>query len=434
MLDPAFQFFHPLAIRGFVLRREALPRPLVIPEYFRPEERERLVTLLLTALRATGTQPGNLFRVDWSDRESLRTASHSPDSISLNCENDDWLWLTVNTPVEEAALFEFVDSVDAATLIDLRFPGGSEFVQWLAVLKGELLQAICRSWERHAQYREPSAVDFRRAGAWFESPLDVLDYCNALAAGLFSGYSLLYAERKAIADVLAARGAALSAASVRALLLYALREPPTLRELLATEPQPEFNSFFSEWRAAGLGWVVGDEFTALPALAQLAEIEVLTLFVAHWSRAEAANEPLHQLREKLQRALAPPDESSQPFALFTSDWLRPSIPLNPEGTCGTPATIRAELVSLFSELPATADDAQLQAALQSENELSRRHLLLAWRATLWLEPAAGTEAERRAESAVVRTLHEIWGKLAPHSENEVARRAASAWARLRCVC
>ncbi|MFN0120189.1 MAG: tetratricopeptide repeat protein [Blastocatellia bacterium] len=425
-----FQLFHPGAIRDLAIRRDMLPRPLVMPGYMRAEERERLVTLLLGCLAAAGMPSAEVIRLSWQDRERLDAGARP---LALSLESNDLLWLVVETPVEHADLYRFVDAVDALTLIDMRVQGGDEYVQWLAVLKTSLLSAAQSSWRRHAQHGDTDQVNFHRAGAWYESPIDALDYANHLATGLFSGSSLSYAERLAAARVLAARAATLSAKSLRALLYFAMRE--RLDALRLDEAPPDYAAFYPQWRDAGLGWLTGAEFTPLPALERLAEIEVVSMFAAEWPRGAGDFEPFHRLRDQLHKALSPPDVDHQPHFLGGDLQLRPGVPLNTEGTCGQPEDIRAAITPVFPALAPDAEDQAVQEAMMAETDTPRRHLLLAWRATLWLDAAAtgGADKERQAENAVTRALHDIQDKLDPRGANPLARQAASAWARLRCV-
>ena len=351
------------------------------------------------------------------------------------------LWLVVEKPVSEAELLGFSDDCDCLTLLDLRSPGKSEHVEWLAKLKMALLDAAQQWWRNNVKQAEADKVDFRDCGEWFESPLDALDYCNAIAAGLFGGHSLVYVERQAMAAILAGKARAdasqLSAEAVIAMVAFALQERwGTLR---FSEPieLPDFTKHFPAWQHSGLGWLVGAEFVMLPALEQLREREVLEPFFAHWNREREENGAIFHFWDALRQAMTPPDARTGSFSSDSGDLsIRPPESLISGGTCGSPKSIRQKVAFLFPHLSVEADDAVLQEALSKETDETRRLLLMVWRASRWLEIAANrdlpTSARLRAENDVSRTMDEAWNRLNPSTTNDsFGVSAAENWARLR---
>jgi len=423
------QIFHPLAVAGLAVRTDALPKPLTIPHNLTPADKERLVTLLLSALRAGGFQIGSLIRLDWENRWWLNNAA----SPSIACRSGDALWLIVKEPVDSAELFGFADTCDCLTLIDFRYSSEDEHVQWMAALKNSLLDAAQTWWHRFAIHDEADEVNFTAVRRWFESPVDALDYCNTIAAGLMDGHSLVYVERQAMAEILAAKAKRLAQESLLALIVFALRERWEHLRFAEPKPLPEFAPHYAEWQTAGLGWLAADEFVPLPALERLAEREVLAPFFDHWNRQDEANARLFDFWDELRMALAPP-ESAAPQTSAPVLSLRP--PESISKTSGTPESIRQHIATMFPDLSPEADDSMLQAALIKESDENRRLLLLAWRVSLWLDNAGNrkiTDALRlRAENDVTRTIDEVWGRLnlkakPPHPAFAVAEN----WARLR---
>ncbi|MGH9799960.1 MAG: hypothetical protein ACRD82_06310, partial [Blastocatellia bacterium] len=220
------QFFNPLAIGGLSVGLNNFDhRQFTLPHYLGADHKERLVALLLSALRShTDDSPyepiNSLIRLRWEDREWLN--SQHPPAIRLG--HNDVLWLVIETSVSERELFAMTDACNCFVLIDLRLPHRSERIEWMAKLKLALLDAAQKWWSDNVNQAEAKQVDFRDAGEWFDSPIDALDYCNTIAAGLFTNHSLVYVERQALAGILAGKALALPIKSVIALAAFALRE------------------------------------------------------------------------------------------------------------------------------------------------------------------------------------------------------------------
>lgn len=423
------QIFHPLAVAGLAVRTDALPKPLTIPHNLTPADKERLVTLLLSALRAGSVQIGSLIRLDWENRWWLNNAA----APSITCRSGDALWLIVKKPVDSAELFRFADTCDCLTLIDFRYPSEGEHVQWMAALKNSLLDAAQSWWHRFALHDEADEVNFTAVRRWFESPVDALDYCNTIAAGLMDGHSLVYVERQAMAEILAAKAKRLTQESLLALIAFALRERWEHLRFTEPKPLPDFAPHYAEWQTVGLGWLADDEFVPLPALERLAEREVLAPFFDHWNRQDEANAQLFDFWDELRTALAPPESAAQQ-TLAPDSSLRPpeSITL----TSDEPDEIRKSITAFFPDLSPEADDLTVQAALIKESDENRRLLLLAWRVSLWLDKAGDSaiaDAERlRAENDVTRTIDDVWGRLnLKAGPPNPAFAVAENWARLR---
>ncbi len=281
-------------------------------------------------------------------------------------------------------------------------------------------------------------MNFTAVRRWFESPIDALDYCNTIAAGLFDGHSLVYVERQTMAAILSGKAQSLSVESVVALVGFALRERWEHLRFHQPKPLPDFGSHFVEWQAAGLGWLAGDEFVPLPAIERLRERETLEPFFAHWNREREENAALHQFWDGLRAALTPPESHvSAPQLRGADSPLRPAENLI-AGTCGTPTEIREEIVRHFPNLAPYANDTILQVALARETDADRRLLLSAWRASLWLDKAADRSippAESlRAENGTARIIEIVWNQLNLHAAPDtLSFAAAESWARLRAA-
>ncbi len=428
------QIFHPSAISGFTIRTDALPKPLTLPHNLTPADKERLVILLLSALRAGGVQLGNVIHLRWENRFWL----NSPNPPSIACRSEDVFRLIVEEPVESAELFRFVDGCDCLTLIDFRYPSEDEHVQWMAALKNSMLDAVQTWWRRFVQHDEAGEVNFTPVRRWFESPIDALDYCNTIAAGLFDGHSLIYVERQAMAAILAGKAQSLSAESLMALVAFALRERWQQLRFAESKPLPDFAPHFAEWQTAGLGWLAGDEFVPLPALERLQERETRDPFFARWDREREENAAMFSFWDELRAAMVPPVVAkSYAESRFSSPDapVRPAVKRLGARTHETPKGIREDISAHFPELPPDADDVKLQDAMAKEPDVNRRLLLLAWRACLWLDKAADREVSRdqslRAENDLVRTIAQIWKDLRPQPADSASAFVAENWGRLR---
>ncbi|MBM3224944.1 MAG: hypothetical protein FJZ47_14230, partial [Candidatus Tectomicrobia bacterium] len=150
------QIFHCLAIRDLAVRVDALLKPFTLPYDIAPADKERLMTLVLSCLRASGTPLGSLIRLPWENRAWLNAAQ----APSVTCQQPDMLWLVIEQPVTAAALFHFVDARDGLTFIDLRYPSEHEYVHWLSTFKNAMLDAVQRWWRTQVQHSEATAVDF----------------------------------------------------------------------------------------------------------------------------------------------------------------------------------------------------------------------------------------------------------------------------------
>jgi predicted negative regulator of RcsB-dependent stress response len=442
MPNQTLQLFNPLAIHGLAIHLKDFDyRRFTLPHYLSSEDKQRLIALLLGALRAHSSAEGkdaneplgSLIKLRWEDR-AWRNAAQAP-AIKFN--HNDVLWLIVEKAVPEAELLAFIDDCDCLTLLDLRYSGKSEHVEWLAKLKMALLDATQQWWRNHVKQAEADKVDFRDSGEWFESPLDALDYCNAIAAGLFGGHSLIYVERQAMAAILAGKALSLTRQSVIALVGFALRERWERLRFQEPRPLPDFAPHYANWQAAGLGWLAGNEFVPLPAVERLQEGEQLELFFARWNRDSEEDAAIFLFWDVLRPVLTPPDTlASDPQMRGLGMPFRPSESLIRGGTCGTPKDIRQKIATLFSKLPLESDDPTLQEAISKETNDNCRVLLLAWRASLWLDVAGdhsiSAKARLRAENDVVRSIDRIWSRLYPTPiSGEPAIAAAESWARLR---